>query len=245
MPKLNAGPRTGLDIESALAKWVKPDLWARSVAAVDGKSPDSPTVRHTEWVAASDAAEADFIETLQAGDVVASAIEMRFGILEGRRAIEPSLWAILMIDRPHKYVFKPGDWRSEPVIYKAPEFFDPGEIPRNIHIIPAWLAYGGQVIEGTPELLSEQGESFSHSDDYLHIRINDVAFRLGQLQAKAVAGMHEALRSGNPWVNGKRLLEQIGSQSMKLQDIFKTQKGWAEHLIESDGAGGYRLRIEG
>lgn len=256
MPKLNSGPRTGLDLDAALAKWAEPQLWARVKAVEDAKEPNSPDrrpeaiaaydIRHNAWEAARNAAESDLIEELKVGDVVASAIEvLPGGGVVGRRVIEPSLWDVLLIDRREGYIFKLAEWRGEPVIYKAPEFFDRTEIPRNIQVIPAWLAYGGQVIEGSPELFREEGESFSHSEDYQHITINNVPFRLGPLQAKAVAEMHDALRSGNSWVNGKQILEKIGSQSTKMIDIFKSKDGWDEYLMESDGAGGYRLRING
>jgi len=52
--------------------------------------------------------------------------------------------------------------------------------------------------------------------------------------------LHEAARRGEPWQSGKAILSAAGSKSLKMSDVFKSQKQWRS-LIESNGRGNYRL----
>lgn len=81
---------------------------------------------------------------------------------------------------------------------------------------------------------------FSASSDYQEVRCGGHQFRLGPIQAQVVRALHEAARRGEAWQSGKAILSAAGSKSLKMSDVFKSQKQWRS-LIESNGRGNYRL----
>ena len=85
------------------------------------------------------------------------------------------------------------------------------------------------------------GRRFAHNNRYRHVIYEDEDFYLGSIQAKVVERLQSAHQGGNPWVYGKVLLHDVGSQCNRMRDVFKSQPHW-QHLIESDGKGHYRLR---
>ncbi|WP_123193381.1 hypothetical protein [Pannonibacter phragmitetus] len=93
---------------------------------------------------------------------------------------------------------------------------------------------GGQPIEEA---------TFIHSADYFEVRCNGCRFKLGPIQAEVVRALHEAAQAGEPWQNGKAILSRAGSKSLRMADVFKSQKDW-RHLIRSDRRGGYRLNLD-
>jgi len=97
-------------------------------------------------------------------------------------------------------------------------------------------------IAAYPEECPTQKE-FSASGDYRHITLNGEVFHLGDVQARIVEQLHDALRSRTQWVHGKKLLDNADSQAMRLRDVFKGKKDW-EKIIESNRRGYYRLNIE-
>ena len=84
-------------------------------------------------------------------------------------------------------------------------------------------------------------DAFRASTDYSHIRCSGHEFRLGAIQAQVVRILHAAALRGDPWQSGKAVLASAGSRSLKMSDVFKSQKNW-RLLIESDRRGDYRLR---
>lgn len=84
---------------------------------------------------------------------------------------------------------------------------------------------------------------FIHSADYLELRCNGRRFKLGPIQAEVVRALHEAAQVGAPWQNGKAILSRAGSKSLRMADVFKSQKDW-RHLIRSDRRDGYRLNLD-
>ena len=84
---------------------------------------------------------------------------------------------------------------------------------------------------------------FWASDDYREVRCNGHHFKLGPIQAEVVRALHEALEAGQPWQNGKVILTQAGSKSLRMADVFKSKKSWRQ-LIRSDRKGGYRLNTK-
>ena len=79
--------------------------------------------------------------------------------------------------------------------------------------------------------------------DFQRVIIDDKTYTLGAVQAKICHLLHEAALAGTPWQNGKQLLHKAGSQSLTLGNVFKRHPA-KHHLIESDGRGYYRLRLE-
>lgn len=84
--------------------------------------------------------------------------------------------------------------------------------------------------------------NFRYSNDYRHITLNGHEYRLGDVQARIIEQLHDAARSRQPWIHGKTLIYESGSQALRVRDIFKHQRKWRE-LIKSDDRGYYRLNI--
>jgi len=82
--------------------------------------------------------------------------------------------------------------------------------------------------------------TFHASPDYHHVRCQGRDFRLGPIQAQVVRVLHDAARAGNPWLSGKTILAAAGSRSLKMSDVFKSQKHWRD-LIASNQRGLYSL----
>jgi len=68
-----------------------------------------------------------------------------------------------------------------------------------------------------------------------------IDFRFGAIQASVLQQLYEFALEGDPWQNGKQLLEKAGSQSFTMQNVFKSNSHWRK-LIESDERGAYRLQ---
>jgi hypothetical protein len=84
--------------------------------------------------------------------------------------------------------------------------------------------------------------TFIASVDYQEVRCNGHRFRLGPIQADVVRALHAAAQADAPWQNGKTMLAAAGSRSLKMSDVFKSQKHWRQ-LIRSNRRGGYRLNV--
>jgi hypothetical protein len=93
-----------------------------------------------------------------------------------------------------------------------------------------------------------RGQAASTSRDFVtampsfrRVSLGGEEHQFGLVQAAALRLLHDAARSGEPWLNGKQLLREAGSQSYTLSNLFKRKPVWRE-LIRSDGRGFYRLR---
>jgi hypothetical protein len=83
--------------------------------------------------------------------------------------------------------------------------------------------------------------AFRQEANYRRVWLNGQYYQLGEKQAKVVKVLHQAQANNEGgWCEGKLLLAAAGSDSMRLNDLFKRKPG----LIESDGRGLYRLRRE-
>jgi hypothetical protein len=83
---------------------------------------------------------------------------------------------------------------------------------------------------------------FSTAAEYQHVLFEGLTFRFGTVQAQVIAALHRAALDGRPWQNGKVILSEAGSRSMKMGDVFKSQPNW-RRLVQSNGRGLYRLAI--
>jgi hypothetical protein len=83
---------------------------------------------------------------------------------------------------------------------------------------------------------------FLQRNNYAEVVLNGQIFRLGLLQASIVRELHRASQSNNSWRHGKELLANSNAQTMRMVDLFKTQRNWRT-LIASDGRGYYRLNL--
>ena len=79
-----------------------------------------------------------------------------------------------------------------------------------------------------------------HNEDFTRVRIDTEWETLGSKQAAVIQRLKEAGETGEPWCDGKRLLEEAGSDTLRLVDLFKRKPVW-RHLVATDGKGRYRL----
>jgi len=89
-----------------------------------------------------------------------------------------------------------------------------------------------------------QSRELQHTADFSEVIVDGRAFRFRGVQAAIVRHLHDLAAQGTPWVSGKQLLREAGSQSTRLLDVFKRHPNWRD-LIESDGCGAYCLKLPG
>lgn len=75
---------------------------------------------------------------------------------------------------------------------------------------------------------------------YRQVTYNGLEFQFGPIQAAVVEILHQASLSGSPWRSGRSILEEAGSASVRMADVFKSKPEW-KRLIQSDRRGLYRL----
>lgn len=80
------------------------------------------------------------------------------------------------------------------------------------------------------------------SKDYRYIKLDGEEYHFGDVQARIIEQLHDAVGSYTPWVHGKTLIYSSGSNSTRLRDVFKNSRGWNK-VILSDKRGYYRLNI--
>lgn len=85
-------------------------------------------------------------------------------------------------------------------------------------------------------------EEIMISKDYRYIKLGDEEYHFGDVQARIIEQLHDAIGSYTPWVHGKTLIHGSGSHSTRLRDIFKSSRGWTK-VVLSDKRGYYRLNI--
>lgn len=85
--------------------------------------------------------------------------------------------------------------------------------------------------------------SFLQENNFRIVRLNGLSWNLGDIQAQVVQKLYEAATTtDNPWMNGKRVLQEAGSGAFRMRDLFGSQPNW-QKLILSDGRGHYRLNL--
>jgi DNA-binding response OmpR family regulator len=87
---------------------------------------------------------------------------------------------------------------------------------------------------------------FSHSPDYSQVSLNGELYLFtGEIQRSAIRRLHAAARTEQPWLTGKILLREAGSNdvSMRMANLFRRHSAWGP-VIQSNGRGQYRLRTE-
>lgn len=87
-----------------------------------------------------------------------------------------------------------------------------------------------------------QEPDFTFSEDYRYLKLNDIEYHLGDVQARVIEHLHDASQSHKPWVHGKTLIHESGSGAVRFRDIFKNKSNWRK-LIISNERGCYRLNL--
>lgn len=86
--------------------------------------------------------------------------------------------------------------------------------------------------------------SFEHYNGFTKILASGKWYHLGPVQAKIIKQLYAASFTNCPWIHGKTLLYNAGSESQRLRDLFKSQNCWQE-LVISDNKGSYCLKSFG
>ena len=90
--------------------------------------------------------------------------------------------------------------------------------------------------------LAARQDSFSHSDDYAHVRLRDDEFTLTEPQSTVIRILHEAFLRGAPDVRWTKIVAEIATSPPNMRDVFKTVEGW-RNLVVSRRRGSYRLNL--
>lgn len=83
----------------------------------------------------------------------------------------------------------------------------------------------------------------SPNGDFSKIRVGGEWHSFGPKQAAVLRLLKLASDAGDPWRDGKRLLGDVGSTTLRLGDLFKRRSVWRQ-LVHADGKGSYRLRAQ-
>ena len=75
------------------------------------------------------------------------------------------------------------------------------------------------------------------------VRVANEWHNFGPKQAAVLRLLKAASDTENPWLDGKRLLDEADAATMRLIDLFKRKPAWRQ-LVIADGKGRYRLNIE-
>src|SRR5262249_52852577 len=100
-------------------------------------------------------------------------------------------------------------------------------------VIPAVQAAAVDLVENAPA---------RHSVDFRTVTWFGKEYRFTPTQAHCVKVLWEAWQNGTPDVGQETILEEAGSDSKRLQDLFKNHKTWRE-LITTVQKGSYRLNV--
>lgn len=89
---------------------------------------------------------------------------------------------------------------------------------------------------------SRVGALIEHTPDYRQVWFRGECYLFGPLQSEVIRLLHEASRTGRPWVPGKSVLNNAGSgdSAAKIGNLFRKHDSWKKLLI-SNGRGDYRL----
>ena len=84
---------------------------------------------------------------------------------------------------------------------------------------------------------------FLPSPDYRSVVFHGETIPLSTMQAEAVRVLNEAFEQGTPEVSADYVLEQIGSKSRRLRDVFKGagSRAWSLLIITGQGKGTVRI----
>jgi len=81
---------------------------------------------------------------------------------------------------------------------------------------------------------------FSHNEDFTKVHVAGQWHSFGPKQAAVLRLLKLASEADDPWRDGKRLLGDVGSTTLRLTDLFKRRSVWRQ-LVQADGKGAYRF----
>tara|TARA_B100001971_G_C18065852_1_gene470424 strand:- start:160 stop:795 length:636 start_codon:yes stop_codon:yes gene_type:complete len=88
-------------------------------------------------------------------------------------------------------------------------------------------------------------KDFKYMDDYYRVWMKDKKFDLTQNQAYVIEILHEAHKSGKPYLNFSSIVFKVGGEADKMSDIFKKNKDAMHALIHyNKSLTQYKLNID-
>lgn len=93
-------------------------------------------------------------------------------------------------------------------------------------------------VKGEEDAEAEVSHGFDPT--FRSIRYKRDIYYFGELQSAILSALYDASKTQSPWVNGKQLLHQVGSESYSLMQLFKHHP-IGRKLIISDRKGYYRF----
>ena len=235
----NNRPAKGLKPEAALERWSDPVEWAdmhqyedarERISTASGKSPYE--LRNKEYWKRREPLEKALLEKLRSGELIGTFLgDDR---QDGRFILHYEQWHVLWIDY---------DWRQaegEGDVFEKLEIAEITAIPKNVEFFPRWVQ---ERLASTDE--AGEAESFDgviHDAEFRHITVSGQDQTFGDLQSKIIKILYEAAGTQNPWRFGKVMLEDAGSGSRNINELFRSKEDW-RMLIESDRRGYYRLQV--
>lgn len=81
----------------------------------------------------------------------------------------------------------------------------------------------------------------THSPDFRSLNWYGDPYKFSAVQAAVVKVLWEARDNGTPDVGQQALLEEAGSESTRLVDVFKRNEAWGIVIVPGESAGTYRL----
>lgn len=83
-------------------------------------------------------------------------------------------------------------------------------------------------------------KDWDFTPSFRKVRIAGRGYSFGEIQSRLLRQLYDAAGTDDPWLCGKQILKQAGSQSFTLANVFKRNPAW-RNLIVSDGRGSYRM----
>jgi hypothetical protein len=93
------------------------------------------------------------------------------------------------------------------------------------------------------ERMRVENASLQHSDNYRSVNYKGKEYALSPFQAAALQFLHERYISGLPNVSQHEILEEIGSKSKHLKDLFKGSPLWKNLIIKGQRKDTFRLNF--
>lgn len=151
----------------------------------------------------------------------------------------------------HYYVAQPGQ-RHRPMSSRAPTFDEvlelarqfvasalPGEQAMSLRID---LASGRRVQSPIPVVpLRRELPARRHSADFRSVHWDGVEYSFSPTQATVIRILWEGYEDDVPDIGMARLLEDSGSRSDRLRDVFRDNPAWGVLIVVGNTRGTYRL----
>lgn len=234
----------GAPLEEALRRTSDPEEYGRSLALSSQwaehpakNSPECNSLR-TQSERLRSRLEAAFLEMLISGDLVANGFRHPINPDSRRTQIAADLWEVLEID------FMASEAHGAGLRMIRIEVLKPAINMERLHRMTPFRLEPIPDAAGMTVASALRRPKLSHNADFSVVTLGDATFKFGAASANVVRILHENVDKVGGWMHGKALMNEAGAVGTKVGDLFKRHEdpSW-EMLIEGDGRGHYRLRL--